>query len=101
MDPHTRARVKREIEYLANRLAREETERAHAKERENEYKFLQLSRNATLIKVRFPYAAKQLHAQKAQVHAQDAAARCLHVAMTTRVHSLAVCYGASHERWHG
>ena len=76
MDPHTRARIKREVEYLANRLAREETERAHAKERENEHKFLQLSRNATLIKVRFSYAAKQVHAQKAagymlKMHLQD------------------------------
>jgi len=54
MDTHTRARIKREVEYLANRLAREETERHHAKERENEHKFLQLSRNSTLIKVRAP-----------------------------------------------
>lgn len=56
MDTHARARIKREVEYLSNRLAREETERDHAKERENEHKFLQLSRNVTLIKVRFPCA---------------------------------------------
>jgi len=47
-----RARVQKEVNYLAKRLAREEGERALARQRENvnEHRFCQLSHNATLIK---------------------------------------------------
>lgn len=49
-----RARVDREVTYLANRLAREENERALAKQKDNEPRFCQLSHHSTLIKVRLP-----------------------------------------------